>query len=188
MNWKKSLQSPLVFVGLLLFSTLISACGGGDEDAAKKLKAPPQLSVDVLQTDQTLSLGSKTPDGQYLILRTQIKNLGNKPLLLLPADFMLQNITDKDAERYSQPAEKFMGMPFSATYGNALRDKLVDTAPINAYPRLQLERYFVFMVPVEARPKQYQLLYKPFELASPLVSGKTIVHDNRYNTPANQSQ
>ena len=164
--------------------TALSGCGGGEEKAVEK--KDPVLSLDILDVDQRASLGTKMPDGQYLILKTEMKNLSNKEVMIVPSEFELQNITDKESERYSQPSEKYMGMPFTAVYGNDLREKLIDTSPINAYPRLKLERYFVFMVPSDARPEQYQLFNKTLELTVPLVSGKTTVHDHRYDQPTPQ--
>jgi len=166
--------------------TALSGCGGGEEKPVEK--KDPILSMDILDLDQRANLGGKIPDGQYLILKTEMKNLSNKEVMVIPSDFQLQNITDKESERYSQPSEKYMSMPFTMVYGNDLREKLVDTSPISAYPRLKLERYFVFMIPSDARPEQYQLTNKTLELTIPLVSGKTTVHDHRYDQPATQQQ
>jgi hypothetical protein len=179
-----TLRTIFLFTFMSLSVATLSGCGGGEEKVAEK--QDPVLSFDILEVDQRANLGDKKPDGQYLIVKAEMKNLSNKEVMIVPSDIELQNITDKESERYSQPSEKYMGIPFSAAYGNDVREKLIDTSPINAYPRLKLERYFVFMVPADARPEQYQIFYKTYNLTVPLVSGKTTVHDHRYDQPAPQ--
>ena len=158
----------------------ISACtmpSASTKDDQKK----PTLSIETLQVDQRAKLGNKIPDGQYLVTKVLMKNLSNDSLNLDPNGFQLQNITDNEKDRYSQPSEKSLSFAFVTDYSSSLRDKLVDTAPVKAYPRLQLERYFVFMVPEDAKPDQYRIFYKPLNINTPLVSGKTLIHDYRYN-------
>jgi hypothetical protein len=167
------------------FCLSMTACNTtppGGKAPSTAVEAPP-LSLEVSQVDQRVRLGDKTPDGQYLVTKVTIKNLSNQSRILNPPDFLLQNQTENEKERYSQPAEKFLGFAFAREYGTDAKDKLVDIAPMNAYPRLQLERYFVFMVPADAKPDQYRIFYKPLSLSAPLVSGKTIIHDHRYDNP-----
>lgn len=192
MNWNRIEKMTSRFAGngsvfgllsiLLAFS--LSACSalpGGKAPSASV--ETPFLSLEVSQVDQRVRLGDKTPDGQYLVTKVTIKNLSNQSRVLNPPDFLLQNQTENEKDRYSQPAEKFLGFAFAREYGAEAKNKLVDITPINAYPRLKLERYFVFMVPADAKPDQYRIFYKPLSLSAPLVSGKTIIHDHRYDNP-----
>lgn len=178
----RNVQALWVMALLLLvaFGFLLSACAMPSA-TSKDEQQKPKLSMEIKQVDQRLQLGDKTSDGQYLITKVLFKNLSNESLNLEPNAFQLQNITDNEKDRYSQPSEKGFSYAFTKTYSEQLRDKLVDTAPVKAYPRLQLERYFVFMVPEDAKPDQYQIFYKPLNLNTPLVSGKTLIHDYRYN-------
>lgn len=181
---KSALLALLMPLGIMT----LSACSGSSEEDQKP-KAPV-MSMETVQVDQVSKLGNKIPDGQYLVTRVAFKNLDTKSRVLDPSDFALQNETEDEKLRYSQPCERLLSNAFMTDYGQENRDKLIDMAPVNAYPQLPLERYFVFMVPADASPKQYRIFYKPLSLAAPLVSGKTILNDNRYATasPASQPQ
>lgn len=163
---------------------MLSGCGGGTT-APKEEAKDTSIQMEVAEINQLTKLGDKAADGQYLITRVLMKNNSNETIILNPTDFMLENITDKEEERYSQPSEKFMTVPFGQTYGEATRDKLMDLNPSNLYPRLQLERYFVFMVPADAKAEQYQITYTPKSISAPLVSDATVVNDHR-NDPTAQ--
>lgn len=164
-------------LGLLLAGS-VSGCSATTNQTQAQQK-DETLKMEIVQVDQLSRLGNKTPDGQFIVAKASIKNLSNQTTTMNPPDFMLENITDNEAERYSQPAEKFLGFAFTKSYGEENKDKLVDVTPMTLYPRLQLERYFVFMVPVDAKPKNYQITYKPLQVTSPLVSGNTIINDHR---------
>lgn len=142
-------------------------------------KKDQTVLMEVVQLDLHNRLGNKVADGQYLVARTVMKNTANKTVVMQPQDFVLQNITDKPQEQYSQPAERQMKMPFSKVYGKDLQDRVVDMGGINLYPRLQLERYFVFMVPLDADLNEYQITYRPTSLSVPLVSSATLINDHR---------
>lgn len=163
---------------LLVVSLFLSACSGNNAGTSAH-KENTTLQIDVVQIDSLAKLGDKVPDGQYMVVKTTIKNLSNQSMTLNPTDFALENITKDEKERYSQPAEKFLTFAFIKDYGQDSKDKLVDTTPMSLYPRLQLERYFVFMVPADVKPNQYQLTYKPINVTTPLVSGNTIINDHR---------
>ncbi|HEY9687228.1 MAG TPA: hypothetical protein V6C52_09655 [Coleofasciculaceae cyanobacterium] len=170
-------------IGLLATGGLmLGGCAGGNTQQAAEQK-DETLQMEVAEINQLTSIGDKTADGQFMIARILMKNNGNETVVLNPDDFKLENITEKPEERYTQPAEKFITMPFGKTYGTAAQDKLMDVASSNLYPRLQLERYFVFMVPAEAKADQYQITYTPKSLSAPLVSSSTIVNDHR-NEPS----
>lgn len=168
--------------GLLVLSPfLLAGCVGKKSSKAEKKESA--LHMEVLQVDQLESLGKKIPDGQYLVVKTHMRNSGNKNLTLASKDFVLQNITEKEEERYSQPAEKQMVNDFKATYGDNLKSKLVENNPVNLYPRMELERYFIFMVPSNAKIEGYQITHVPEKVSAPLVvTGTTIINDHRNTT------
>jgi hypothetical protein len=172
---------------LLLGSLSLSACNStsSTDQAAKKDSG---LKMEVTQVDEVSKLGNKVPDGQYMIAKVSILNPTNQDMRLLPTDFALENITKNESERYSQAAESGLSFAFVQEYGPDSRDKLVDMAPMPVHPRLQLERYFVFMVPADAKPDLYQLTYKPTKLTVPLISGNTIINDHRNNAALPESQ
>lgn len=80
--------------GLLAFSpVLMTGCAGKKTENAEKKETA--FTMQVLEVNQLSALGTKTPDGQYLVVKTRLKNPGNKSLTLAPTEFVLQNITDK---------------------------------------------------------------------------------------------
>ncbi len=183
---KNSLSQSLFALscfGLLVFNpVLMSGCAMGKK-TEKEGKKESAFIMEVLQVDQLDSLGKKIPDGQYLVVKAHMRNSGNKSLTLTPTDFVLQNITEKEEERYSQPAEKQLVNDFKATYGDDVKNKLVETNPVNLYPRMELERYFIFMVPSNAKIDGYQITHVPEKVSAPLVvTGTTIINDHRNTT------
>jgi hypothetical protein len=175
-GFSRSLLTAGLF-GLLLTASLSGCTGSSTNAPAEKKEAT--LEMKVLQVDQLSKLGDKVPDGQYLVAKVAMKNMSNESIQANPTDFALENITENEAERYSQPAEKMMTVAFSREYGEALKDKLIDFTPTNLYPRLQVERYFVFMVPADAQPDKYQITYRPAKVSAPLVSTDTPLNDRR---------
>ncbi|WP_373532377.1 hypothetical protein [Vampirovibrio sp.] len=166
--------------GFLAFNSFIFTGCANQNKASQEETKEDVVSLQVMQLDQWSKLDDKIPDGQYLVAKVQVKNLSNKTLVMPPADFALQNITDDEKDRYSQPVERYMTLPFANTYGTLLRDKLIDTTDINLYPRMELERYFIFMVPSNAKAEGYQLTYVPEAVSAPLVvTGITTIHDHR---------
>jgi len=168
-------------VGFLL-TGFLSGCAGSTSNTATDPKEAP-LKMNIVQVDQLAQLGDKVPDGQFLVAKTMIQNLSNQSMVLNPTDFVLENITKDEKQRYSQPAEKMLTVPFTKSYGDARKDKLMDLMPANLYPRLELERYFVFMVPADAKLNQYQLTYKPAKVSAPMVTDATVVNDQRNVEP-----
>jgi hypothetical protein len=166
--------------GLLTVSGLVlSGCAGGS-NVVEEEKKEEVVSMTVTQLDQWSKLDDKIPDGQYLVAKVTFKNLSNQTLVMDPSEFALQNITDDEKERYSQPSERHLGNPFGVIYGEHLEEKLLDTAVVNLYPRMELERYFIFMVPSDAKTEGYQLTYVPKKVSTPLVvTGITTIHDHR---------
>lgn len=166
-------------VGLLASSgILLGGCMGSKSKVVEKKE--PKIQMEVVQVDQLSALGDKEPDGQFLVARAHLKNLANKSILMQPGDFKLENITEDEKERYSQPAEKNIARQFTDTYGKDLKDKLVDIRAINLYPRMNLERYFVFMVPSNAKIDGYQITFVPEKVSTPLVvTGITAINDHR---------
>ncbi len=167
---------------LLSGGLLLSGCG---EEAPKEdAQKADAFQMQVSQVDQYTRLADKTADGQFLVIKTDIKNNGNETIVPTPDNFVLQNITDNEKERYSQPAERFITPQFAKVYGEEVKEKIMDFNPVNLYPRLQVERYFVFMVPAEAKADQYQITYTPGNVSAPLVSTSTVVNDHRNDVPA----
>jgi hypothetical protein len=142
------------------------------------------VQMQVVQLDQLTKLGKKTADGQYLVAKMMIKNVSNQPVSLDPSSFALEFIADKEKDRYTQAAEKGIGHDFSAAYGRETKEKLMDWA-VDINPRIELERFFVFMVPSDAKADEYQIVYSdPNNAANkinvPLVTpGTTVVNDHR---------
>lgn len=177
------MRTPLLTLacfGFMIFGAAsMTGCGQPAEEAAEEKQAP--LKMEIVQVDQLSRLADKYPDGQYLVAKAVIQNLSNQTIVVNPEDFALENITDKEEERYSQPVERMVTQPFIQEYGAAKQDKIVDIGSSNLYPRLQLERYMVFMVPVNAKLDQYQVTYTPEKVSAPLVSNSTIINDRRNN-------
>ncbi len=191
----KLLLSSRNFLSLGLLGVLLaggamslSACGSGRDDASGdggEDSLAKTMDFSVTQVDEWSKLGEKQPDGQYIVVKAKFGNKGNKTIELDPKDFNLQNITKNEKDQYSQPAETNVGYGFGTQYGADVRDnKLMTGDATKLYPRLQLERYFVFMVPADAKPNQYQITYKPGKMSTPLVSGSVTVNDNRHNDPS----
>lgn len=178
LHFSKSLLA-ISCVGLLFgISGLMSGCMGGKK--AETDKKAPTMHMEVVQVDQLSSMGDKEPDGQFLVTKVTMKNLANTSFVMQPTDFKLENITEDEKERYSQPSERNMSKPFTDTYGKELTDKLVDISPVNLYPRMELERYFVFMVPSNAKIDGYQITFVPEKVSAPLVvTGTTVINDHR---------
>lgn len=187
---KASIATPLLAlscVGLLALGMVsFTGCGGGESSTSKEEgKKESLLKMSVVEVDQLSSLESKVPDGQYLVARVTMKNNSNETIVLDPTSFSLQNITDNEKDQYSQPAEKGLTNVFGKAYGVELKDKLMDYDSANLYPRMQIERYFVFMVPSDAMVNGYQITYKPTKLSIPLITPEvTVINDHR-TTEAN---
>jgi hypothetical protein len=182
---KNSLSQSLFALscfGLFVFSpVLLTGCAGQKTENAEKKETA--FTMQVVHIDQLGALEAKIPDGQYLVVKARLKNQGNKSLILAPTEFVLQNITDKEEERYSQPAETGLFNEFRTVYGEELKDKLVETTPVNLYPRMELERYFIFMVPSDAKIDGYQITHEPEKVSAPLVvTGTTTINDHRNTT------
>lgn len=184
--------SVLGCCGLLSVMTFsLSGCAGAGGPAGQEKQAEP-VRMKVTQLDQLRKLGDKTADGQFVVARLAIKNLSRQTIVLNPTDFTLENITDKDEERYSQPAEKMIEAQFVRTYGEEEKGKVMDFMPVNLYPRLELARYFVFMLPSEAKPEEYRITYTSAQpqakVSVPLVNvGTTIINDHRSIGPTSSS-
>ncbi len=169
--------------GLLLVGGLaFSGCFPSSKNQAEQKEQ--LFKMEVVQVDQALRIADKLADGQFLVVKIVMKNLSNKTLVVEPADFTLENITDDEKERYSQPPERAMVSHLVKAYGKAHKDRFMDLKPTNLYPRLQVERYFVFMVPGDARLDQYQMTYAPHANAAakasiPLVTNTSVINDHR---------
>lgn len=178
-RFSKSLIALSCFGLLLGGSMALSGClpGKKSENADQKESA---VKMEVREVDQLSQMGNKTPDGQYIVARVSLKNTGNKNLTISARNFNLQNITDDEKERYSQPLELGVNRAFMDTFGKALKDKLLDNRKDNLYPRMEIERYFVFMVPSNAKIDGYQIVYVPEKVSAPLVvTGTTVINDHR---------
>lgn len=170
--------------GLLAVGVVsLSGCAA-NQDAAQE-KKEPVLQMQVFQVDQLSRLGDKISDGQYVVAKVGLKNLSNKTITFTPENFKLENITENEKERYSQPAETGLSNDFAKDYGEVLKSKLMDFAPTNLYPRMELDRYFVFMVPSDAKITGYQITYTPEKISTPLaVTGTTNINDHRNESTA----
>lgn len=176
--FSKSLLAISCFGLLIGLGGMMSGCMGAKKESAEKKEA--NIQMEVAQVDQRSHLGDKKPDGQFLIAKLYIKNMSNKSFVMQPTDFQLQNKTEDEKERYSQPAEKNLSLQFTEIYGKDLKDRLVDILPVNLYPRMELERYFVFMVPSDAKIDGYQITFVPEKVSTPLVvTGTTVINDHR---------
>jgi hypothetical protein len=179
-NFSRSVLALSCF-GLLLTGAL-SGCGGGSsQQEEKKIEL---LKMDVSQLDQFSKLDDKTADGQFMVVKVNLKNLSNQTVVLTPSDFNLENITTEEKDRYSQPSEKNIGGPFSRVYGDSEKDKIMALNNANLYPRMELVRYFVFMLPSSAKPEAYQITYTsttpPTKVSVPLATpGSTTINDHR---------
>lgn len=178
-RFSKSLIALSCFGLLLGGSMAMSGCLPGKK-SEKADQKESTVKMEVRQLDQLSQMGNKIPDGQYLVARVSLKNTGNKSLNISARDFKLQNITEDEKERYSQPMEQGMSRAFMDTFGKALKDKLLDNSKDSLYPRMELERYFVFMVPSNAKIDGYQITYVPENVSTPLVvTGTTLINDHR---------
>jgi hypothetical protein len=163
---------------------MLTGCGGESGGPQEESKKEEPLQMQVAQVDQVTKLGGRSAEGQFLVARMKIKNVSNQPISMDPASFALEFITDKEKERYTQSYEKNISNDFGATYGDENKAKLMDwTTDIN--PRIEMERFFVFMVPSDAKADEYQIVYTdPNNTANkinvPLVTaGTTVVNDHR---------
>ena len=160
----------------------LTGCGGGSNVAVqKKTDAPPPIDLHVVKVEEYTHLGSKVPDGQYVVVTFHIKNNSNDTQFLPPANFVIENITDKKEDQYTQHSEPQMTGPFTQVYGSENRDKLLDSTPSTVHPRMEVERYIVYMLPADAPLDTYEIYYKDktFELKTPLISSDTEVIDHR---------
>jgi hypothetical protein len=129
---------------------------------------------------QQNKLDDRVADGQYVVAKFSLNNNTNKTMVVNPGDLMLQNKTTQEAERYTQPAEKGFTTPFNKVFEEAYKNKLLDFTPINLYPRLKLERFIIFMLPLDADVSGYEIIHVPTKTSVPLsISGTTLIHDNR---------
>jgi len=176
-------------LGILAGSLVtLSGCTGGGTDTQQEAKKEAPLTMAVQQVDQVSKLEDRVPDGQYLVTKLSLKNNTNTNIPLAPDDFSLQNITNSEKDRYSQPAEKGMSIAFGAVYGPDKKSKLMDLDASNLYPRMQIERYLVFMVPLEADLNGYQIFYKPGSVSVPLVKPEvTVINDHRSESSSSAS-
>ncbi|MCE3236888.1 MAG: hypothetical protein K0Q50_3080 [Vampirovibrio sp.] len=179
-----SLLALSCFGILLASSVAFSGCAGGGGAPTAEQKQEEPVKMEVVQIDQLSTLADKAADGQFMVAKVSIKNTTNQTIILRPTDFTLENITENDKERYSQPSEKTLGPQFAKAYGPKEKDKVLDVLPSNLYPRMELVRYFVFMVPSDAKPDGYQITYTSTtpsaKVSVPLdTPGTTIINDNR---------
>jgi len=187
-----NIARPVVTLSCLGFlvagMAVFTGCGGGSAPQEEAKKEPPMI-MSVEQIDQVTTLDDKVADGQYLVAKVALRNNTNNTLALEPSNFVLQNITDNEKERYSQPAERGMTSPIGKTYGAELKSKVIDYETTNLYPRMQVERYFVFMVPSDASVNGYQITYTPAKISTPLVTSEaTAINDHRNQSaiPSNE--
>lgn len=182
-GFSRSLLALSCFGLLLAGSVALSGCGGGGSQQQEE-KKEDLLKMSVVQLDQFAKLDEKNADGQFMVAKVNIKNMSNQSLVLNPGDFNLENVTDNEKDRYSQPSEKNISNEFTKVYGDSEKDKIMDMFPSNLYPRMELVRYFVFMVPSDAKPEGYQITYTsttpPAKISVPLATpGTTTINDHR---------
>jgi hypothetical protein len=176
------ISRPVVMLSCLglLVSGLMAFTGCNGTSSKQEEKKGPPILMSVEQIDQLAALDEKVPDGQYLVTKVAFHNNSNNSIVLQSGDFVLENITENEKERYSQPAERGMSSAFAKVYGKALKGKVMDFESANLYPRMEIERYFVFMVPSDAAVNGYQITYKPAKISTPLVTSEaTVINDNR---------
>lgn len=158
---------------------LTAGCGQKKEGNAPVDPETVPLKFSVPQIEQYTRLGKKTADGQFIVVKVHIQNTGVKAETVKPADLMLTNVTDKEEEKYTQNLEAGMSPFFAQEYGPENRDRILENAPVNINPRIQVDRYIVFMLPSHTQLDKYRLLYKPYNLEIPLITEVTVLEDRR---------
>lgn len=181
-----SILMAVVCFGLLLASpVLLSGClGGGSSSEEEK----PKEKIDVLQVDQRTQLGDKHADGQFVIVKFAVKNLTTDTLQLKPEDFVLENITQDEKDKYQIPLEKSMTWAFGKEYGTEIQDRMLDFTPVNVNPKMEVERYVSFTLPTDADLSKFQLTFKPGKLSVPLQGDKVQINDHRNDEPQQSGQ
>lgn len=170
----------LLLVAIILPGALLSGCGQSSKSKKEVTQAESPLLLTVTEVHQQKRIGDRNADGQYVIAKLQISNNSNETIVLKPEELILQNKTSKEEERYTQPAERGLTFVFNKAFGAEYKGKLLDFSPVNLYPRLNMERFLIFMLPLKADAYDYEIVHKPTETVIPLAtSGKTLIHDNR---------
>jgi hypothetical protein len=176
-------------------STLVLLSGCGAQQPVEQAEAPPVLLMEVTQLDQYDRIGKKPADGQFVLATVSLTNQTQKDFTVMPAEFVLQNITDIPEEQFSQGVEQQMGPHFRAQFGEEQSNKLMDFQGALLHPKNKVTRYLIYSLPKDAKLKDYEIYYKSAgaaggmfgggaqttarKITAPLVGTNTIVNDNR---------
>jgi hypothetical protein len=185
-------HSAIALFGVLMMAMMILITGCAQPADDKTKKKDPTVAMVANKVDQYAKLGDRTADGQYLLVTLQIKNLSNKTIVIKASDISIEPITDVVEEQYSQAPEKGMTIHLTKMMGMGVREKIFDYLDTSVNPRLQVERYAVFMLPKDAHLEKYRISYKPAatgglmgpapeveKISVDLVSAETVVTDHR---------
>jgi hypothetical protein len=185
-------NSAFALLGVMVMAMLIllTSCAAPADDKTKK--KDPTVAMVANKIDQYTKMGDKVADGQYILVTLQIKNLSNKTVTVKASDLSIEPITDVVEEQYSQAPEKGMTLALTKMMGMGVREKIFDYMDTSVNPRLQVERYVVFMLPKDAHLEKYRISYKPAasgglmgpapeveKVSVDLVSADTVVTDHR---------
>lgn len=178
---KRTLGKRILRLGaaMVLMAVVLAACASKEQQTGQVVEEEPPLALKVKRVDQYIDFGGKTADGQYVVVELSIKNDGLESMTIQPTDFYIQNITSDLSEQYSQSPEKYMSNPFSKVYGRDMRDKLLDYRSSVVHPKLEIDRYLIFMLASDARLETFQILHEPTGEITPMVTEITAVHDYR---------
>ena len=175
----------LITTATIIGMAALSACGGGEQAAAPVEN--PDLIVKVQHVDQYRELAGELPDGQYVVLTLNLENTSTQSLDILPTDFELEKIADNPEDVYTQTNETGLLSAFIKTYGDEHINHLLENVSSPVYPKRAVQRYLIYMLPSKGDPAKFRLLYKPYNIAIPLVSEETLVKDHRTATAVDSS-
>lgn len=167
----------------LLGMSVLSGCAASPPPEVKQ-EAPPPMDLLISQIDQVTKIDKKLADGQFVIIQANFMDKTTKPIILSKDDIVLETATDDQANYYTQPLETGLSFAFGTDYGKDLQDRVLGTAGLTIYPKIETLRYLIFMLPAEADLSQYNLLVKlkgePPSIKVPLVSASTSINDRRH--------
>ena len=169
------MKRTLALITMISMPLLLVACGGKPATPT----ATPTLQVAVTQADQYKQLGSKIPDGQYVVLKLNLQNSATEGLNVTPGDFQIEKVSANASDKYTQKNETGLSSPFTTLYGMENRDKLLESSVSMVYPKRDVQRYIIYMLPSDADLSSFRLIYSPMGVSVPLVSTTTVVSDHR---------
>lgn len=171
--------SGILMLGLCVLAIAGCAAGGGQQAVSTE---PPPFDIRVVHVGQFSKLSDSLPDGQYVVVTLKINNKSNETQWLAPKDFVIQNITDNEADQYEQENEVQLLSSFMKEYGDDKLNQLLEGVETSIHPRMDVERYIIYMLPEKASMDSYRIVYKPYDFKINLVGPDTEVSDRRENS------